>query len=79
MAYSDQEWYKSETITEFDPIVTKTTLFSLKFGIIGLVEEQWVREFIDGDILYEDFVSVGKKLAKHLKTEVWYPFPHKIC
>ncbi|CAG2174657.1 unnamed protein product, partial [Oppiella nova] len=40
-----------------------------KIGIIGLVEEQWLRDSIDEPYIYRDFVSEGKILAKHLKEE----------
>ena len=43
-----------------------------KIGIMGLVEEEWLTTLstIDPDDTdYEDFVSVGKRLANKFKTE----------
>ncbi|XP_071038162.1 trifunctional nucleotide phosphoesterase protein YfkN isoform X2 [Parasteatoda tepidariorum] len=44
----------------------------IKFGIIGLVEEEWLATLatIDpGDVTYIDFVTEGKKLAKQLRDK----------
>lgn len=43
-----------------------------KLGILGLVEEDWLATLstIDNeDVIYEDFVSEGRKLAKYLKEK----------
>lgn len=43
-----------------------------KFGLIGLVEEEWLATLstIDReDVIYVDYVSEGQKLAKYLKEE----------
>ena len=49
-------------------------LFSIiKVGVIGLVEEEWIATLstIDpADIIYEDFVEVGNRLATELREEV---------
>ncbi|GFY40213.1 hypothetical protein TNIN_453771 [Trichonephila inaurata madagascariensis] len=45
----------------------------IKFGIIGLVEEEWLATLatIDPeDVTYIDFVTEGRKLAKQLKDKV---------
>jgi 5'-nucleotidase len=45
----------------------------LKFGIIGLIEEEWLATLATlslEDVTYLDFVSEGRKLAKHLKEKV---------
>ncbi|GFT36426.1 5'-nucleotidase, partial [Nephila pilipes] len=44
----------------------------IKFGIIGLVEEEWLATLatIDPeDVTYIDFVTEGRKLAKQLKDK----------
>ncbi|CAG2122874.1 unnamed protein product, partial [Medioppia subpectinata] len=38
-----------------------------RFGIIGLVEEQWLADSLHEGYVYRDFVTEGRKLAKHLK------------
>jgi 5'-nucleotidase len=49
----------------------------LRVGLVGLVEEDWIATLstIDYDeIIYQDFVHVGRKLAKELKeTDVRHP------
>jgi len=45
----------------------------LKFGIIGLIEEEWLATLATlslEDVTYLDFVSEGRKLAKYLKEKV---------
>lgn len=45
----------------------------LQFGLIGLVEEEWIATLatIDPDeITFLDFVQQGRKLAKQLRSEV---------
>ena len=46
------------------------SFISYKFGIIGLVEEEWILDVIDERFIYRDFVTEGKKLAKDLKEKV---------
>lgn len=48
----------------------------IKFGIIGLIEEEWLSTLatLDPcDVIYEDFVTKGQELAKMLKSE-----PHNV-
>lgn len=45
----------------------------LQVGLMGLVEEEWIDTLstIDpADIIFEDFVDVGNRLAKELREEV---------
>ncbi|XP_054168581.1 mannosylglucosyl-3-phosphoglycerate phosphatase-like [Oppia nitens] len=39
-----------------------------RFGIIGLVEEQWLIDALPEGYVYRDFVSEGRKLAQRLKN-----------
>lgn len=44
----------------------------LKFGLIGLIEEEWLSTLStldSSDVIYEDFVEKGQQLAKWLKSE----------
>lgn len=48
----------------------------LKFGLIGLIEEEWLSTLStldSSDVIYEDFVVRGRDLAKWLKSE-----PHNV-
>ena len=45
----------------------------LQVGLMGLVEEEWIDTLstIDpADIIFEDFVEVGNRLAQELRDEV---------
>lgn len=45
---------------------------AFKFGLVGLIEEEWLSTLstVDsGDVIYEDFVSKGRELARMLKSE----------
>ena len=59
----------SETVTNIS-----TVLFPLcQFGIVGLVEEEWIATLstIDpDDITFIDYVSEGRQLARELKAKV---------
>lgn len=48
----------------------------LKFGLIGLIEEEWLSTLStldSNDVIYRDFVERGRELAKWLKGE-----PHQV-
>lgn len=48
----------------------------IKFGIIGLIEEEWLSTLStldSSDVIYEDFVVRGRELARWLKSE-----PHRV-
>lgn len=48
----------------------------VKFGLIGLIEEEWLSTLStldSSDVIYQDFVSRGRELARWLKSE-----PHNV-
>jgi len=48
----------------------------VKFGLIGLIEEEWLSTLstLDPcDVIYEDFVVKGRQLARYLKSD-----PHRV-
>lgn len=48
----------------------------LKFGLIGLIEEEWLSTLStldSSDVIYEDFVTKGRELSKMLKSD-----PHNV-
>ncbi|RMZ95271.1 trifunctional nucleotide phosphoesterase -like, partial [Brachionus plicatilis] len=64
----DAETNKPLTIAEQKHILTFN---DIKIGVIGLVEQEWMETLstIDfDDVIYEDYVTAGRRLAHELKT-----------